>query len=1772
MKSKEFLDTLSKIGNDPEFENEIKNDRIREKKKKRIATVSAAGVIAFVLAAVLLITSIPLVRNGRSGKTSEAKITFPDAEPIIFNGGAYRCSDPSLPAELEKVSITADGKSSGVISVDSSFIVETSGDTDAETLAQYLTVTPAVATSVTKLSSKSFKVTPASGTLAPGQIYKFTIGDPENPSASYAFQTESKLAVSSMFPGDRTFNVPVNTGIEVTFSETVVLDANTPPFTVSPSVKGTYSVYPDGKTVLFLPSSNLKYDTVYTVTVDGGVKGTSGKTFEGKKTAVFKTYSKKYESSRGSSHSEYLFIGDAREKEYLFSPGESAKIGFHVYTNLDKTPNAACDLYAFKSAQQAASVLADYEKKPADSGTSAFDFSKLKKIGTFSAKSEDGRYSSFFSVNFGKKLAPGTYVAKITASISKGFGKSLTDAITVIIQVTDLRVYTVSSDGRTYVWVNSRDGGPVEDADVTASLLNRFDGFYSEEAGESVKAKTDRSGIASFDSTECDSAIILVEKDGKTAVVCATVQPEDTCDYYMHYMYTDRNVYFSDDTVNFSGYIRHSFGESVPERLYLMTGLSSLKTPVEVDENGFFSGSISFSNCSSGFYALVLYDENEQFIAGQYFVITEDQKPQYTAKITFDKLFYRRGETITATVTATFFDGTPAEGLEFECWMRYFNPDNEIVKTDSNGEAKITFTPRNSDVYNSKGTDPLRFKCQAELTNFEAQRLGISKTVLCFHSDYIVDKGSNERESYISLNKRDTSNLKKEDDLSREVFPENTVGEPLSSETVSYILVKCVIEKTEETRYDSYKKRNVKYYSYKTVEKVADSGTKQFSNGIVEFPLLEVSGFEGYYYYRVTFRDDTSNQTYTYTLNGTAGETDLSDVLYRTDVRSLNILMNADSYSLNDTVEAKTADPLGKDNVLFVVLANGIKELKYASNISFKYTSDMIAGGKLYAVKYDPVSDYYTTVSFSLVFNTAKAALKPEVTPSSDTYKPGEKAVVNIKVPGVSGGLAVVSVVDEACFALGNQVINVSSFFESSLRENIYENSDCDQEQTPLITLDGRFSPAFTYAAGFNSYGDRMEYKQVESGGLLSSSSYCDMPAIGDRDGSAIRNTYIRQYFADNPVFSFVELDEEGCGTLAFTVPDNITSWRISVIAFDGIGKEPGELKIGSSVSDIICTQPFFINLGVCEQYVVGDTVSLSARSYGPQAKGTVNYTAVLSDTLGNEIGRTSGSADSKDRCWLKFNLDKPGRYRVTVYGECGTDRDALTADFDLVTTAVAVNISKTVTVSELKNINPVYYPVRLVFTNRTESYSLYERIIGILSCNRGSGRTDEYAALYAAAGAKGILYGENSAEEQQNLMGLITKNFDSTEGNFRTFPYSEPDPKLTASILALGLPLDTHTLRHIESLCKKAVASKDQVSPEVLIANIVSLAALGEPVLDTLYSVASRAGNYSAEAKLWLALGFALCGDYPAAYEVYSMVRAEIGSENSDYGTLSFAGPDFETTVNLTCLALMNASRIARDDGAKLATWLSENRTDAVSDRIALASYLKYFLPAETGEPLNFTYSIGETTEEIVLDSGRGFMLTLSEKEFDALKLSLPDDANVGVYYRGPIDEALLEEGTEEGRVSVFKSMNQTDTGNCTVTLDIQGTSTRISEYFDLYDLIPSGARLISLEAEGYSTKQYGTVRVSANIYNRNGQHMTGTVSVYNSIYEGDKDLYRTECPEYGFDISITYVIRGAVEGDFVAESAYVRNPRTGAFGISQRYKVKISEKLGWSFKEIAK
>ena len=182
-------------------------------------------------------------------------------------------------------------------------------------------------------------------------------------------------------------------------------------------------------------------------------------------------------------------------------------------------------------------------------------------------------------------------------------------------------------------------------------------------------------------------------------------------------------------------------------------------------------------------------------------------------------------------------------------------------------------------------------------------------------------------------------------------------------------------------------------------------------------------------------------------------------------------------------------------------------------------------------------------------------------------------------------------------------------------------------------------------------------------------------------------------------------------------------------------------------------------------------------------------------------------------------------------------------------------------------------------------------------------------------------------------------------------------------------------------------------------------------------------------------------------------------------------------------------------------------------------------------------------------------FTLTLSRGDFERLELVLPENAEVRATYRGSLEEAGEK---ESDRFTLNKTFEARDDGFCRVTLTLTGKSSRLSEIFELYDLIPSGARFVSLNTDTGS---------SVIFRNTSGQNVRGLLTVgapSDCILEGQ------ECLEYEFSVSVSYIIRAALEGDFTVESAWARNLSTGEVSLSGRSRIGVGANGVWDFSDI--
>ena len=1763
-KSEKILGAMDGVGED------LIADAVSPR-KKGVSKKLIFSLIAAVLAVTMIATPIALIAAHRARNTVQP----PKGDPIVFNGSAYE-SDAAgdLPESLKTVTVTVDGANSRFISPSSTFTVKTAGDCDTETLSKYLSVYPMTEFSVKQTAGDTFEIEPATGSLIPGTVYQVRLGDPENPASSYAFQTEQQIVVKSMLPANESTTAPVDTGIEVSFSESVNADGFGKFFEISPKVDGEFYVYPDGRTVAFVPKKALEYNTVYTVTVKAGVTGVSGKKTESDTVSVFRTEKQQSEDYDDAGPYYSFYFNRSQNLATVFGTDDTAslELSFSSWQDAGFT-NATVTLYRFPSLKAAYEAVLDAERRLGDvlSGEKAYDLSKLEKVSERTVRFTESNYRySSQPVDFGSRLEKGVYLATASIGVKSAKGKTYTGSCYTFFQVSDLRKFTISSDGKTLLWVNGKNG-VIAGANVEGvSYLRKYGwniGDIPEEQRVETKisGKTGSDGIFAFDNGAGDSLLLAVTAGDDGLLIGDSTAATETGKYVMKYLYTDRETYFSSDTVNLYGFIVPMYGEKIEEELYLQTGASSIKQKLHIEKDGSFTASYKIEDMRASFLYMKIVDADGQVYASKSIRVTEESKPTITASMSFDKLAYRYGETMTVTVSASFFDGTPAPGYRFTVSTNYFDFPSTEVETDKDGKATVEIPTGYVEAYS---TYPVTVTVYAELTGMETQTIYINDSVPYYHSDYSFDVLWENNKRTVRLQSYDLTN-----------YPETDIGGDASG-LIHWTLYKYVITKTEKTRYDSYSKRNVTYYEYKTTTSVEKSESVNIT-GKYDLPVYEVKGFTGGYYYEITFND--GRKTFKLSISATKYRNYYSG----SDTPSFTLNVDKSLFKVGDGITADmTYGGETLKNVLFVLASNGIADHKVTDAYKNTFTKDLLPGATLFGVFYDKDQRYYRYMSAALNYDYAAAAgVKIEILPDKEVYKPGDVATVKVKAVGASGGAALISVVDEACFALGDQNAQSARDFWNSLN------------RVGAMAYRSYYYDYYDYYDYYYSYGRSNSRKQV----TVNTSFYliisvqventgsadqveeelepvAEAPEDGDRSynaDKAISNSgkvdtesyYLRKYFADNPEFKVVALNEDGEGTLVFTVPDNLTTWRVTACALSALGGELADMKIGSGMSDIVCTQSFFVQPSITSTYIVGDNASMSLRCYGKDLGNKVSYFVELYED-GKKILEQSAENTPGAYTWIHFGQLDAGTYAYRVYAECDGAKDAVEGKFSVTTSAAMVDVRKVLKPSEIGSITPLLYPVTLTFFDtETESSVLQNSLLGRLSYCGGS-RFDAIIARYVAGVASSKYFGTDDTQDLKALKEKLSGYFNNY---FSLLTYSEADPELTARALSLNASLVSSLLtdsqrERLISNYTQTVSQKDQDSETRLCAALLGLSALGEPVLDRLYGVSNEAAGYPLEAKLYLAAAFASIGDYGAAKELLTMLIESDGAGSKDYGTLYMKAETVSESIRLTELALLTASRVSRTDAEKMVRYLNESGSEDERALIGLACYLSFYMPTEKPEDKTVVYKIGDEERTLTVGGYKCSSVVLYKADLAAFSIvEAPKTVAIRAAYKGSLDDANADVKLSD-RLTVEKSYRSNGNGTYTVSLKISGSSTRIHEYFELSDVIPTGARFV-MYASGSNSWYDGNISTYGWIWNASGQNMTGGISVYNR-YEAEKKRdqrsFSMDCSEYDFSVTVEYVIRGAVEGDFVSESALLRDAN-GAYALSKRSRIGIRENGEW-------
>ncbi|MCL2456826.1 MAG: hypothetical protein FWD19_04680, partial [Defluviitaleaceae bacterium] len=356
----------------------------------------------------------------------------------------------------------------------------------------------------------------------------------------------------------------------------------------------------------------------------------------------------------------------------------------------------------------------------------------------------------------------------------------------------------------------------------------------------------------------------------------------------------------------------------------------------------------------------------------------------------------------------------------------------------------------------------------------------------------------------------------------------------------------------------------------------------------------------------------------------------------------------------------------------------------------------------------------------------------------------------------------------------------------------------------------------------------------------------------GGDDGDSLS---FRDNFIDNPVFETVRADENGNASVIFTLPDRITSWRVTAIALTQNG------SCGDASENIFSSIDFYVDLLHTNEYIVGDDIAAVARAYGADSVD-FNFSVSQNEKIifTNEIKNSAGREI--------FNAGKlpVGDYTMRVYATAGNNRDGVEFPFSVTASALIIsnNISGDISDFNPNDLKKRPLPVQITFTN-----AKIRPLMRLMSrdADSNSFRTDQIAA---AAFVNYFFTGENDAENVKNKIhagnGGIPELVYSDTTSFDEFAY--------AARFAASFPEYVDR----EKIIRYVNENFDYRG--IYEAHRLALAAVGEPVLLQLREAAENfdTNNLSGNnllAALYLAAAFAAIGDDVGARDF--MARIEI-------------------------------------------------------------------------------------------------------------------------------------------------------------------------------------------------------------------------------------------------------------------------------------------------------
>ena len=701
---------------------------------------------------------------------------------------------------------------------------------------------------------------------------------------------------------------------------------------------------------------------------------------------------------------------------------------------------------------------------------------------------------------------------------------------------------------------------------------------------------------------------------------------------------------------------------------------------------------------------------------------------------------------------------------------------------------------------------------------------------------------------------------------------------------------------------------------------------------------------------------------------------DIFRYFLKADVTNSNIGDTA-KFTLSESIANKGNQEIDNNGKLLLISAQEnilTTKITDKNEIEYKFEEKDFPGCKITSAYYYN-GKFYRMPIYYYDFNEETRKIDIDIKSDKTEYKPGDEVNLTIKTTNNNKPIKTfvnISVVNEAVFAVQEDSTEIVS--------TIYQDPEY---------------PIYTYS----SYFDFISKEPDGFGG-----------GGGDTRGN----------FGDTAYFDTVYTDSNGVANVKFKLPDNVTTYRVTVHSANE------DVYVGVNKIDITSKLDFFIqsteprNVKTTDDLVLNAT-SIASEQYNVKYQFTIEE---LNKTL--EAEETTNSITT-----VNFGKLDYGTYHVVIRGSGNNQEDAITYPINIIESAQEVKKYTKININETPEIKPTKNPIVLEIYNRNmEKYIDYIDFIE----NTLTERLDTQIAYNEIQKIRTKYYGSSNNQVNINMAKYRdTKNYTDYLKNLEN---ANTDIVLTALI-------QYYAKDYISGLNIDPFINDDNnLFEQYLLAS-----ANKKTVLTDLLQLKEEKDieNYN---KLLVTLSLEFLGDYQNAKDLYNQIELN-SEEKEEYKSITAI---IETFIN-------------KENSSKIIDELIANSPEDEYLRFAI---LSFFQNNETDisneEEIKIISS--NINETIKLNGMTVKTYVVNNKELDTIKFETnSNDIIVRYYYQTLLENIESENISEDMSIKIIGNLKK----NSTIYLQINCNDTEAKE---LRIALPNSLRLANTEnLKGY-------------------------------------------------------------------------------------------------------